>query len=155
MKFLVILLVVIIIIGGAVIGMGFAGVLNIPGITPPKKKPEVVDQTTDDAPIVNETQSEDSLAEKAIEPSDKRHEERTPPPVIRPAKDGTERLAKLWSDIDPTSLIKIIEKYGDSDLLPVLAKMDDEKLAKVLAALPPERAAVISRGIKALEKGGK
>lgn len=154
MKFLVILLVALIIIGGAVIGMGFAGVVNIPGITPPKKKTETIDQPVDGSSTVNDLKSPEQSDDKTTEPI-VQNREATPPPIVRPAKDGTERLAKLWSDIDPTSLIKIIEKYGDSDLLPVLAKMDDEKLAKVLAALPPERAAVVSRGIKTLEKGGK
>lgn len=60
--------------------------------------------------------------------------------------------------MDTAAVKKILLKWEDGDALPVLAKMEDVKLAELLAAIAaddPEKAARISKGIKALEKGGK
>jgi hypothetical protein len=161
MKFLVPILAAIIVIGGTTIGLGYAGVINIPGITPSKRtqvavKPEegkeAAKDTSGSAAGVQEPTQEGSAPESAPQ------EEPPPPspPVEEPPpKDGTERLAKLWATMDAQKVAALVEKWKDGDVLLVLAKMDDEKLAEVLAALPPERALELSRGIKALEGGGR
>jgi hypothetical protein len=157
MKLLVPVLSAIIVIGGGIVGMGYAGVIHIPGITPPKKvKPKPTEDT-----LVEQRESNDSNLqavtpeEPAPQPEPSRQVEPPPPPVITQRSDGTVRLAALWSSMETEALVKLLEQWNDGDALQVLAKMDNKKLAEVLGALPPDKAARISMGIKSLEKGGK
>lgn len=161
MKLLVPLLAGIIVLGGTTIGLGYAGVINIPGITPSKKaKPAPAQANAEQANALapeggeapgnpSESAQPDESAQEEPPPAD------PPPSETTPPQDGTERLAKLWATMDAQKVAALVEKWKDGDVLLVLAKMDDEKLAEVLSALPPERALELSRGIKALERGGK
>lgn len=161
MKLLVPILAAIIVIGGTTIGLGYAGVINIPGITPSKRtqtaaQPKESEQSAKEAP--SETPSGGQAATEGAKPEEPPQQESPPAPQPAkeaPPKDGTERLAKLWATMDAQKVAALVEKWKDGDVLLVLAKMDDEKLAEVLAALPPERALELSRGIKALEGGGR
>lgn len=140
---LVVLLLAVIALGGTLIGLGYAGIVNIPGITPKKaaKKPQAA-QETPEQPAAQEIQ-QPALPEPIKEPE------------IVPQKDGTERLAKLWATLDAETLRDIYLKYPDGDALAVLAKMDDAKVSALLAVLPPDKAAQVSKAIKSLPKGGK
>ncbi|MFN8139858.1 MAG: hypothetical protein U0R49_08685 [Fimbriimonadales bacterium] len=163
MKMLTIVLVALIAIGGTVIGLGYAGVMKIPGITPDKKKSTVATQGTATKSEAEETTGNNKSTEQppTAEPPTKPVEppvSEPPPTTSAPKKDGTERVASLWSNMDTAAVKKILLKWEDGDALPVLAKMEDVKLAELLAAIAaddPEKAARISKGIKALEKGGK
>jgi flagellar motility protein MotE (MotC chaperone) len=141
---LVVALVAVIVMGGAVLGLGYAGILVIPGITPSKKSqaPKV-----EAGVVAAPTQRPVAAPTQEPIPEEK--------PEVVPVKDGSARLAKLWSSLDAASLTKIIEKWPEGEAVPIIAKMDDEKLGQLLAALPPDRAAQISRAIKAMPKGGK
>lgn len=160
---LTIALVALIAIGGTVIGLGYAGVMKIPGITPDKKKTTAATQGTATKSKAEETTGNNKSTEQppAAEPPAKPVEppvSEPPPTTSAPKKDGTERVAGLWSNMDTAAVKKILLKWEDGDALPVLAKMEDVKLAELLAAIAtddPEKAARISKGIKALEKGGK
>ena len=141
---LVVILLAVIALGGLVIGLGYAGVLYIPGISAVKKrgaKPQVVTNVVTQAPTVQPP------APKITQP-----QTQTP---IKPPPDGTDRVAKLWSSLDVESIQKILDKWPSGETLPILAKMNDEKLAELLAKLPPAKAAELSRNLKALPKGGK
>jgi hypothetical protein len=155
-KLLVPILLAMVVLGGTVIGLGYARVINIPGITPPKKQqPEEV--TGAEKP---EQTNEGLGSHPTPQPPPSEVAQSTPPPaqpqaVITERVDGTERLAKLWSSMDTDALVKVLDQWNDGDVLRVLARMDDKKLAELLSELAPDKAARISMGIKSLEKGGK
>ncbi len=164
MKLLIPLLIAIIVIGGTFIGLGYAGVVNIPGITPEKKAKQanaadVAQQGADEANQQNKatlqtTANPAAPAEQeppAVEPPSAP----SPEPEVIQQPDGTERVAKLWASMDAQKVAALVQAWKDGDVVMILAKMDDEKLAEVLAALPPEKALEISRGIKAMDRGGK
>lgn len=161
MKLLVPVLAAIIVLGGVTIGLGYAGVINIPGITPSKKakpaaEPAEAQSSTESSPTAADKADAPKQGAQSVEaPSQVEVPPSAPSAEAAPRKDGTERLAKLWTTMDAQKVAALVEKWKDGDVLLVLAKMDDEKLAEVLAALPPERALELSRGIKALERGGK
>ena len=147
---LVVILIAIIALGGTLIGLGYAGIVNIPGITAPKKHaaaPPDAAQTTQPAPAAT-TPPAATTQPPAAAPAQ-------PTGDIKPVKDGTDRLAKLWATLDAEALAKILQKWPDADSIAVLAKMDDEKLGKLLASLPPDKAVQLSRAIKSMPKGGK
>lgn len=156
MKLLVPVLSAIIVIGGGIVGLGYAGVIHIPGITPTKQaKPK----PNEDTPLEQQASNDTNLQAVAPEESAPRQEPapqvEPPPAVVTQRADGTVRLAALWSSMETEALVKLLEQWNDGDALQVLAKMDNKKLADVLGALPPDKAARISMGIKSLEKGGK
>lgn len=150
---LVIILLAVIALGGTAIGLGYAGILRIPGITPAKKKTlesKQEKQTAASAATANATppiKIVPTPAPAAI-----------PQKKIEPVEDGSDRLAKLWSSLDAESLQKILDKWPSGDTIPILAKMEDDKLAELLAQIvskSPAKAAQLSKAIKALPKGGK
>ncbi|MER3413622.1 MAG: hypothetical protein C4341_05175 [Armatimonadota bacterium] len=169
MKLLVPILAAIIVIGGTTIGLGYAGVINIPGITPPKKVKSTAKQVDGEQAANPTSLANERLGQQATD--DAKTKAKSDSPISDPAtptteetrasreqtsrQDGTERLAKLWTAMDAQKVAALVQQWKDGDVLLVLAKMDDEKLAEVLSALPPERALKLSRGIKALERGGK
>lgn len=153
MKLLTIALSAIIVIGGLFIGLGYAGIVNIPGITPPKPK-----KVEDLSPIAEDgnggVERSVRLIASALPPPEP---EEKSPAATQPTEDGTDRLAKLWSSMDTESVLRIVEKWDAGDALAVLVKMDDKKLAELLQAMSeknPDQAARISQGIKSLEQGG-
>lgn len=154
MKFLIIICVVVVVVGGLLIGLAYSGTITIPGITPKKqaKSGSTEEQVAEEKPSGNVT--EVKQPEEVIE--------NTPPPASQPKaeeppsiqKDGTERVAKIWSSMDTDALVKLLETWEDGDALLVIAKMEDKKLAELLSALPSERAARLSKGLRTLNKGG-
>src|SRR6185503_1849585 len=101
------LLLLIIAGGGVVIGLGYFGILIMPGITPAKKHaPQPPASTTAEPPAP-------SVPAPASKPE--------PEPVPRvevPVKDGTDRLAKLWATLDADALSKILAKWPDGEAIP-------------------------------------
>jgi len=162
MKLLVPVLAGIIVLGGTTIGLGYAGVINIPGITPSKKATPAAEQAeaepsadAESSPSASAAASHDGDATSDAAPPEQEASLPPPPAEEAPRKDGTERLAKLWATMDAQKVAALVQQWNDGDVLLVLAKMEDEKLAEVLSALPPDRALELSRGIKALDRGGK
>lgn len=134
MKILMFLLPVI--IAGVVLGLGFAGIINIPGITPAKKKPPV-------------TKVEEKKKPKVETP---KKPPATPAPVGNPDK-GFEAVAKLWNETEVKDLMKITEKWKDEDLSPILRKMDPEKVVEFLTEIgktKPDRASSLTKMIQKL-----
>ncbi len=133
---------------GLVLGLGFTGVLKIPGITPKKS---TANATQEDAPkeeVAKTNQETNSQSPKAKNPKTKNPDAPSPN-----SKDGSERLAKIWSLLDAETVGEILKGWSDEEAISVLTKMDDKKLAEVLSALPPERAAKLSQRIKNLPQG--
>lgn len=149
MKFLIIICVAVVVIGGLFLGLAYSGTITVPGITPKK---QAKSNRAEEQPSGNVT--EIKQPEAVIEPPaplvpQPKAEE---PPNIQ--KDGTERVAKIWSSMDTDALVKLLETWEDGDALLVIAKMEDKKLAELLSALPAERAARLSKGLRMLNKGG-
>jgi len=132
--------------GGIYLALGFIGVIEFP-LVPKTESPEPSDREKEEVVRPEKiSMNRNSTLEDPFSPPN------IDPP---PRKDGSERLAKIWSAMDVYALVKILEKWEDSDALPVLAKMEDKKLAELLSQLPPERAAILSKGIKSMTKGGQ
>lgn len=141
MKTTVVASLAIVAFGGTLIGLTYGGMIDIPGVTPRPVKRDASDARR-------------SLGDAAESPA-------RPAPGLKPTgdarirRDGTERLAKIWSSMDTESLVSILSQWDDGDALTVLALMEDKKLGELLSLLPADRAARISIGIKSLENGGK
>lgn len=157
MKGMIVILVGVIVLGGVGIGLGYAGIINIPGITP-KKAPAKV---TPGAELADSKKSEVATPVTPIvtpKPEPKVEAPQPEKPKVVERVDGTDRVAKLWAAMDSETLSKVLAKWNDGGVLAILAKMDDKKLAELLntiATTDPDRAARISQGIKSMEKGGR
>ncbi|HWP30805.1 MAG TPA: hypothetical protein VNK96_03630 [Fimbriimonadales bacterium] len=134
-------------LGGLFLALGFTGIIELPLFSKPEPpaSSEAEKQEVLSPPLEISMNRKSSLGDPFSPPD-------MSPPV---RKDGTERLAKIWSAMDVEALVKILEKWDDADALPVLARLEDKKLAELLAELPPERAATLSKGIKTMPKGGQ
>ncbi len=157
MKGVILLLIGIIVIGGTTIGLGYAGIINIPGITP-KKQPKPAPQGEEKSET-KESPKEPEIPKPSIEEPKKIEVPKEPEqqPKVVQRVDGTDRVAKLWSSMDSENLSKVLAKWNDGDVVAILAKMDDKKLSELLntiASTDPDKAARLSQGIKALDKGG-
>ncbi|HVT14420.1 MAG TPA: hypothetical protein VHE55_19310 [Fimbriimonadaceae bacterium] len=150
MKWLLILAPVVII--GVVAGLGFTGVIQIPGLTPKKalKGASAMYAQKDGKPVV------------------KKEETSKPPPIGTPAKktppkkalskgpqkdieQGADALAAVWDNIETPELLKIAAKWKDEDFARVLAHMNADKVAEILqtmAQTKPERASKLSQVIQ-------
>lgn len=131
MKKVILIVLPLLIIGGSVVGLGMAGVINIPGMTPKKKVAPVVE--------AKKPEPKKEVAKKPKEaPKTKSGD---------PAK-GQEAVAKLWNEMEMKSLLPITEKWKDAELAPILAKMDNEKVVELLSGMKPERAVALTRAIQ-------
>lgn len=146
---LVVILLAIIALGGTVVGLGAAGVINIPGITPPKNKKRQTLDIPKPTEKITQVNAQTATVPPPISPD---------PAKVKTPKDGTDRVAKLWSNMDADTLLKVLKKWPEGDAVTILAKMDDAKLTQLLVAMAaesPDKAAEFSKLIKALPKGGK
>lgn len=131
MKKVILIVLPLLIIGGSVVGLGMAGVVNIPGLTPKKKA----------APVV-EAKKPEPKKEVAKKPKE------TPKTKSGDPAKGQEAVAKLWNEMEMKSLLPITEKWKDAELAPILAKMDNEKVVELLSGMKPERAVALTRAIQ-------
>ncbi|MCL6623392.1 MAG: hypothetical protein K6T17_02090 [Fimbriimonadales bacterium] len=133
---------------GLVFGLGFTGIIKIPGITPKKQAQNATKEETPEEKVAQ------TPKEATAKPSNAKNPKQTNPSAPSPnSKDGSERLAKIWSLLDAETVAEILKGWNDQDAIPVLTKMEDKKLAEILSALPPERAAKLSQKIKNLPQG--
>jgi flagellar motility protein MotE (MotC chaperone) len=138
MKKVILIVLPLLIIGGSVVGLGMAGVVNIPGLTPKKQAA---------APVV-----------EAKKPEPKKEVAKKPKEAPKaksgdPAK-GQEAVAKLWNEMEMKSLLPITEKWKDAELAPILAKMDNEKVVELLSGMKPKRAVALTRAIQKIAETG-
>lgn len=121
---------------GVVAGLGFSGVVNIPGLTPKKAVKNAADIYEKDKGDLKDSKPK-KVAEKPVDP----------PPVV-PQDDpkkkllskqdpelGAQTLAAVWNEVKTPQLIRITKDWKDADLAKVLAHMDTDKVAKLLDAL--------------------
>jgi hypothetical protein len=156
--------------GGVVVTLALTRVINIPGLTPKKKKkPTTLAQNDPKKDLAKDGNAKDGSAKDASakdpetdkasgtskvgkpSASTKPPTPKAPPkqtPATEDLDKGATKLAAVWAEMKPDDLVKIIPNYKDSELALVLKKMDESAVAELLAKLKPERAATLSRAIE-------
>jgi hypothetical protein len=117
-------------------GLGFAGIIKIPGITPAKAKQTAAAGYSDKpdgdkAPPKKDPKPVVDATPKADPPK------KAPAPGL-PKKDpiqGAVALATVWNELKTPDLAKICADWKDAELVKVLTKMDTGKVAKLLAQI--------------------
>jgi hypothetical protein len=132
----IMIVVLLLVLGGAVVGLGMAGVVQIPGLTPKKKAP---------APVV------EAIVEK--KPVVKKEPKPQPTPKTDDPEKGHIAVAELWNEMDLKALLPLTDKWREAELAPILAKMDTEKVVELLSQMKPERAVVLTRALQRIAEG--
>lgn len=136
----IVMIVVPIVLIGGVFGAGKAGLVQIPGISPPKKKaPAKTEDTPEEAPAPTEPTPEPTPPPKPVAEAPKQ----TTDPEI-----GQKKLAALWAEINTPKLTEMTKDWKDPELAAILRKMDPTKVAEFLAALDAKKASALSREIQ-------
>jgi len=152
----VVLIIVVALIGGLVVGAGMTGIVNIPGLTPTKKK-------TNANALYASDKDKDKTDPKADAKKDAKPEKvkpTTPPPapveeepeakITEDPSLGYKKVAKLWGAMDAAKIKEQISKgWKDADLACIFNKMDTGKVAEVLALLEPAKALKLTKAIQA------
>lgn len=129
-----------VVIAGGIIGAALMGAIDIPGITPAKKgAPAAKSETKKAAP------------KKSVAPLVSKEPPRPSKKAELPAPDvskGQVKLARLWTEVPTSELVKLVKGWKDPELAGVLLKMDSAKSAEVLVALGDKRASRLSREIQ-------
>jgi len=163
MKWLAILIPII--AAGAVVGLGMAGIVKIPGLSPAEKKaaqsayakdaqkdtadakdakdpkaakdPGAADsKTASNAPQTQSNPASGSKLASDPQPPAPTGAKSKPAKQAPPTSDaGAKKLAQIWSGIDAPNLIAITSDWSDADLVKVLKNMDGDKVAEFLTAL--------------------
>lgn len=134
MKKVILIVLPLLVIGGAVVGLGMAGVVQIPGLSPKKtakKKVEPVVEAPKPKPVVKKPKPESK------------------PKSGDPTK-GYDAVATLWNEMDIKNLVPLAEKWKDAELAPILARMENDKVVELLTQLAPERAVALTRALQKL-----
>lgn len=127
--------------GGGVFGAAKMGIIKIPGLTPVKKK--------NNAMALYGDKGAKPVAKKDVEPPKKSEPEEPAKPIPKPTHKidpevGAQKVADLWSAMEPTKVAEIAKDWKDVELARVLALMDDAQSAAVLGSLEPSRASKVS-----------
>lgn len=146
------LIVVVALVGGLVVGAAMTGMVNIPGLTPAKKKAGAEAQYASD----KDPKTDKTAAKKDAKPE--KAKPIAPPPkaavkTLAPKTDpeiGYKKVAKLWNAMDAQKIKEQIGKgWKDAELARIFLKMDNDKVAEVLASLEPARATGLLKAIQA------
>ena len=161
MKKLFIILVPLI-IAGAVFGLAFTGIINIHGITPAKKSIKSTKKSSKAAskagnpknsPAASQSLATNTQSQKTIPTSSNV----TTQPIVPPSKSlsppedmdsGAKKVASIWGNMDPTSIVKVMGAYKPKQVALILSKMDNSEVAKIFELLPPKQAAQLSQEIQ-------
>jgi hypothetical protein len=147
-KLWLILIPLVLLLGvGAFVGLVFAGLVRNPQLEAilKIKRKGAVEKPTAEVAKVDPAASTDS-APPADPP--KPHVGRPRPPTVDPQK-GAQKLAAVWSEMDPDKVSKLAVGFKDEEFAQVLAEMDPDKAAAILTALDPKRSSKISKVIQA------
>jgi len=129
--------VVPVIIAGAIAGLGLAGIINIPGLTPKKKVTANLDTKVDKPKVKAKPRVEPEKAKIAGDPV-----------------KGYKTVAGLWNEMPTPKLVDITAKWREEDLSPILLRMEPEKVVEYLGLLKPEKAASLTKKIQQLAESG-
>lgn len=168
MKKLAILLFILpLIIGGVVVGLAMKRIINIPGLTPKKKKSSQTtdkqsqNQSPDGSKDAGKDQSNSKAADKgdvakksgAKAPAKKNDDTAAKTPkedALDPAsaEKGAAKIAAVWGEMKPEDLVKLVPHYKEKELALILRKMDEGTVATLLTKLDPDQAAKLSHAIE-------
>jgi flagellar motility protein MotE (MotC chaperone) len=142
MKAAIAIIVALVLIGGSVVGLAVAGVIDIPGLSPanPTAKKD------DKASAPSKTEAKTASTESKTPAKDKKPS-KTNQPALDTLTDpdvGAKSLAKLWNEMDSAKLADLVKDWKDADVASVFRKMDADKVAEVMAQLDAKRASKIS-----------
>lgn len=151
---------------GAFVAAAMFGLIEVPGISPAKKKALAQRQYDVDggdeaqggqgARDQNALAPERGLSKPVIAATDKGNASVVP--KARPAAPevefdpyaGQKKLAKVWADLDAASISRIVADWKDDELAKQLFVMPPSQSGEVLAALKPERASKVSKLLQKL-----
>ncbi|MBV6459861.1 MAG: hypothetical protein HONBIEJF_03015 [Fimbriimonadaceae bacterium] len=138
----------LVVIGGSVVGLGIAGVLNIPGLTPMKKAGKNLYGAGADVLYGEKKDAPPPLALK--KPPAKKPEPEAPKPIPpKPDKiKGAKKIARVWNSLEALKVVEISRAWKDTELALVLSNMESEKAAQVLASMDAGRAGKLSQEIQ-------
>jgi hypothetical protein len=122
-----------VVIIAVVLGLGFSGMINIPGITPKKALKGAAANYTqkgDPKPVAKLTQ--DPPKSPPVVESPKKD---LPPAPTKNPEQGAEALAAVWNEVKTPELILITANWKEDELVKVLLHMDGDKVAKLLDQL--------------------
>jgi hypothetical protein len=165
LKKLLFVLVPLVVIVGAVVGLGFIGVLNIPFVTPNLFGKPVSASTNATGGLLyalgKPVQQLAQEADEQVQAAERAAARQTPPPAA-PKSDpetGNAKLASLWNGLEPDELAKVTANWKLPALAQVMLKMDEDQVTKYLATIDPKRADAVSRAIQiaasAVQKASK
>jgi hypothetical protein len=125
----------------AVVALGMAGIVQIPGLTPAKKSLKKTDA------MYGEKDDKKLAAKNAKKPTEKKVDAPKPKPkAVAKTSDpelGAEALAAVWNEMKAPELTSITKSWPEAELAKVLKYMDTGKVAKFLAGLvkgdPPNK----------------
>ncbi|HRK20711.1 MAG TPA: hypothetical protein PLX06_02825 [Fimbriimonadaceae bacterium] len=137
MKKVLLIVIPLLLVGGGVVGAAMMGVINIPGLTPAKKKANAVAQYA-------EEKEAEPLVENAP-PSDEPEPTVVLPEAPPDLEKGRRSLAKLWNEMEAATLIAIVADWKDDELAEQMRFLDPEKTAELLSNMKPDRASKLSR----------
>lgn len=129
--------------GGTVFTLGKMGIVNIPGITPPKKavksdKDKKQQSTTAKKPKKKPITPK---IEAAAEPAEPKND----------PMQGYAKLADLWSEMEADVLKSVTLDWKEGELAPILKQMDTAKVAEFITAVAATDAKRADRITKALQ----
>lgn len=133
----------LLLVGGGVVGLGLAGILKIPGLTPAKKK-QVAAGLYGEAKDLKPKEEVKKPVVASAKPKKKA------PTVAVATNDpalGRKKLAKVWGEMEPSQLNGITKGWKVEELCEVFLIMDPAKVSEVLAVMDAKRADAVSRAI--------
>lgn len=152
-KAILLAIVALLVVAGGVVGLGLAGIVPIPGLTPAKarKAPDLYAVDAEEKPPAPPppapTEPKEKASPRRSTPSEPAPSESAPETKVDPRK-GARRVAQLWNRMETSALLPLVADWPDEELARVVAQMEGEQAAALLSALPPERASKLSRLIR-------
>lgn len=141
---------VVILAGGGVFGAARLGFLQIPGVTPPKKKANAQLYGEAASKLYGEQKEEAGKSKKPVQAASQSPAPKTPRLTPKPThredpERGAEAVAEVWGSMENEKLIALMSDWNDADLARVLRVMEPRKTAELLALMEATRASRLSR----------
>lgn len=148
MKKLIFIIIPILLVG-TVVGLGYKGIINIPGLTPAKKAiPKA--KAASGKQKVNNPNTTNQSPPVALSPASSAPTPVAPKPIQSTVDQnaGAKKIAAIWGEMDPADIVKLIKNYKPKQVGLIFAKMDESQVAQVLELMPAKEAASLSQIIQ-------
>src|SRR5579872_6956071 len=147
----VVIIIGVVIAVGAVLGLGMAGIVPIPGLSPAKKKKHVAVDANAEADAKKAEKAAAATAEKAklaSEAAEKKADDNKKQLDDEAAKakalaeqkaadeKGYKKLAEVWAEMKPSDVSSLlVSHYKPEEAAPILKLMDTEQVAAIFTAM--------------------